>query len=118
MDASDYHLIQRSRAGDLAACDALMARYQGLVFTVAHAAPNRCRSRQLRGTAAVQPPDAGLHHAAAQLRIKRPATAQGAVGAERECPGSRSVPVTITKFDRIPVPALFLVSGQPPGRGG
>ena len=35
VDAPDAILIQRSRSGDLAAFDALMARYQGLVFTVA-----------------------------------------------------------------------------------
>ncbi len=35
MDVSDADLISRSRSGDLTAFDALMARYQGLVFTVA-----------------------------------------------------------------------------------
>jgi len=37
VDVSDAALISRSRCGDLAAFDALMARYQGLVFTVAPA---------------------------------------------------------------------------------
>ena len=37
MDVSDADLILRSRSGDLTAFDALMARYQGLVFTVARA---------------------------------------------------------------------------------
>ena len=35
MEASDSVLIQRSLSGELGAFDALMARYQGLVFTVA-----------------------------------------------------------------------------------
>lgn len=37
VDVSDAALIQRSRSGDLTAFDALMTRYQGLVFTVAYA---------------------------------------------------------------------------------
>jgi len=37
VDDSDADLIARSRSGDLTAFDALMARYQGLVFTVARA---------------------------------------------------------------------------------
>jgi len=35
VDATDATLIQRSLAGDTSAFDALMSRYQGLVFTVA-----------------------------------------------------------------------------------
>jgi RNA polymerase sigma-70 factor (ECF subfamily) len=37
VDVSDADLISRSRSGDLTAFDALMGRYQGLVFTVARA---------------------------------------------------------------------------------
>ena len=58
----------------------------------------------------------GFMYPEAELRIKRPATAQGGVGPERMFPGSQSLLITVTKFVEIRTPALFLVSTQHPGR--
>ena len=52
----------------------------------------------------------------AELRQQRPATPEGRVGPPRSSPGGPTLLAGMKRYSEIPVAALFLVSGQSPGR--